>query len=148
MLGSYGTQGLGNDAVCVYVRSQKNTIFPKKKKGLSEISMGLFIQTFRRNISSIIPPQRLFLLDQTVNKLRSEDTITMKTDDPTLKPLSSFALLEMQWKLQRLAAMSGNANQLVSIFIGPMIQELNHRQKHALSTILNNTIGKTFTRLF
>ena len=36
----------------------------------------------------------------------SGDKISLKTDDPETLPLPHFALLEMQWTLQRVAAMS------------------------------------------
>jgi hypothetical protein len=40
---------------------------------------------------------------------RSGDKISLKTDDPKTLPLPHFALLEMQWILQRVAAMSAAA---------------------------------------
>lgn len=45
----------------------------------------------------------------TEKKICTGDTICLETDDPMLRPLPSFALLEMQWFLHRLAAMSGAA---------------------------------------
>ncbi|KAN0086693.1 hypothetical protein V8E54_000381 [Elaphomyces granulatus] len=39
--------------------------------------------------------------------IRSEDTFTLTTDDPVKKPLPSWKLLEMQWILQKILAMSG-----------------------------------------
>jgi len=45
----------------------------------------------------------------TEKKICTGDTICLETDNPVLRPLPSFALLEMQWVLHRLAAMSGAA---------------------------------------
>ncbi|KAJ9201897.1 hypothetical protein DTO164E3_3335 [Paecilomyces variotii] len=42
-------------------------------------------------------------------KLCSGDTFTLTTDDPQSKPLPSIELLQMQWTLQRLIAISGAA---------------------------------------
>ena len=39
----------------------------------------------------------------------SGDTFSLTTDDPVMHPLPDYGLLEMQWILQRLAAMSGAA---------------------------------------
>jgi len=41
--------------------------------------------------------------------IQSGDVFTLTTDDPNLKPLPCWELLEMQWFLQRLTAMSGAA---------------------------------------
>lgn len=41
--------------------------------------------------------------------IRSGDSITMTTPDPEKLPLPTWDLLEMQWYLQRVAAMSGVA---------------------------------------
>ena len=37
------------------------------------------------------------------------DEISLETDDPVTRPLPDFRLLEMQWFLHRVAAMSGAA---------------------------------------
>jgi hypothetical protein len=42
-------------------------------------------------------------------RIRSGDTFTFRTTDPKRLPLPSWPLLEMQWYLQRIAAMSGAA---------------------------------------
>lgn len=42
-------------------------------------------------------------------KIKSGDTITMTTPDPEKLPLPNWDLLEMHWYLQRIAAMSGAA---------------------------------------
>jgi hypothetical protein len=47
-----------------------------------------------------------FQTDQTIS---SGQLISLTTDDPEERPLPHFALLEMQWMLQRVAAMSGAA---------------------------------------
>lgn len=47
----------------------------------------------------------------TETKICSGDQITFTTDDPELRPLPSLALLEMQWVLQRVAAMCGGAEE-------------------------------------
>lgn len=43
-------------------------------------------------------------------KICSGDTIVFQTDDPEQRPLPSVALLEMQWTLHRVLAMSGAAD--------------------------------------
>jgi len=40
--------------------------------------------------------------------IRSGDMFTLTTDDPDKKPLPSFKLLELQWILQKITAMSGD----------------------------------------
>ncbi|KAJ9295611.1 hypothetical protein DTO217A2_9015 [Paecilomyces variotii] len=44
--------------------------------------------------------------------IRSGDIITLRTDNPQLRPLPSRDLLEMQWILHRLTALSGGAEAL------------------------------------
>jgi hypothetical protein len=39
----------------------------------------------------------------------SGDELILTTDNPKIRPLPSFALLDLQWKLQRVAALSGAA---------------------------------------
>jgi len=50
----------------------------------------------------------------TDQKLCSGDKITLHTDDPENKPLPSKELLEMQWVLHRLVALSGGAEVLTT----------------------------------
>lgn len=45
--------------------------------------------------------------DRSPRTIRSGDTFTLTTDDPGSRPLPSWELLEMQWILQRITAMSG-----------------------------------------
>jgi len=45
----------------------------------------------------------------TERQVCSGDAISLTTDDPVTRPLPHLALLEMQWTLQRMAAMSGAA---------------------------------------
>ncbi|EEP81424.1 predicted protein [Uncinocarpus reesii 1704] len=53
----------------------------------------------------------LCLFDCITDKVIVSGTVlTLHTDDPETKPLPSIALLEMQWFLHRLTAMSGAAN--------------------------------------
>ncbi|KNG49415.1 hypothetical protein TW65_03585 [Stemphylium lycopersici] len=47
--------------------------------------------------------------DQKFTQLRSGDTIRLSTDDPVKMPLPDPGLLELQWHLQRILAMSGAA---------------------------------------
>jgi hypothetical protein len=47
--------------------------------------------------------------DDTENKIRSGDEFYITTDDPVERPLPSYALIEMQWFLHRVAAISGGA---------------------------------------
>jgi hypothetical protein len=42
-------------------------------------------------------------------KFCSGDEFSLETDDPVLRLLSNFKLLEMQWFLHRVTAMSGAA---------------------------------------
>jgi hypothetical protein len=44
---------------------------------------------------------------ETMKLIVSEDVVTMTTDDPVTRPLPSWDLLEMQWVLGRLLAISG-----------------------------------------
>ncbi|TGO61428.1 hypothetical protein BCON_0027g00140 [Botryotinia convoluta] len=48
--------------------------------------------------------------DENVPLIRSGDYFTLQTDDPESKPLPSFALLELQWFLQRVIGMAGAAD--------------------------------------
>ena len=45
--------------------------------------------------------------DGQLQPIRSGDMFTLTTNDPDKKPLPSFKLLELQWILQRVVAMSG-----------------------------------------
>jgi hypothetical protein len=47
--------------------------------------------------------------DGSYRGIESGDTFTLTTDDPEIRPLPSWELLDMQWVLQRLTAMSGAA---------------------------------------
>jgi hypothetical protein len=47
--------------------------------------------------------------DRSLRRIESGDIYTITTDDPAKRPLPSWELLEMQWVLQRLTAMSGGA---------------------------------------
>jgi hypothetical protein len=47
--------------------------------------------------------------DRSHRVIESGDIYTFTTDDPAKLPLPSWELLEMQWVLQRLTAMSGGA---------------------------------------
>lgn len=42
--------------------------------------------------------------------IQSGDVFTLKTDDPTTRPLPSFELLDMQWHLNRIVSMTGAAD--------------------------------------
>jgi hypothetical protein len=46
---------------------------------------------------------------ETISQICSGDEISLETDDPVLRPLPDFRLLEMQWFLHRVTAMSGAA---------------------------------------
>jgi hypothetical protein len=46
---------------------------------------------------------------ETISQICSGDEISLETDDPVLRPLPNFMLLEMQWFLHRVTAMSGAA---------------------------------------
>jgi hypothetical protein len=45
--------------------------------------------------------------DKTGAEIRSGSEISLKTDDPVSRPLPDFRLLEMQWFLHRVTAISG-----------------------------------------
>jgi len=47
--------------------------------------------------------------DGSPRDIQSGDIFTFTTDDPVIRPLPSWELLDMQWILQRLTAMSGGA---------------------------------------
>jgi hypothetical protein len=47
--------------------------------------------------------------DGSLRRIKSGDIFTLTTDDPVVRPLPSWELLDMQWVLQRLTAMSGGA---------------------------------------
>ncbi|KAH8433733.1 HNH endonuclease signature motif containing protein [Aspergillus melleus] len=68
---------------------------------------------FPRSLSSIIvdgqPSATLFRID-TESKISSGDILTFKTDDPVDHPLPSMELLDMQWVLHRVLALSGAAD--------------------------------------
>jgi HNH endonuclease len=46
---------------------------------------------------------------ETITQICSGDEISLETDDPVSRPLPNFRLLEMQWFLHRVTAMSGAA---------------------------------------
>lgn len=52
----------------------------------------------------------------TDQKLCSGDIITLQTDDPKNKPLPSKDLLEMQWLLHRVTALSGGAEAIPTYY--------------------------------
>jgi hypothetical protein len=58
---------------------------------------------------------KLFSCD-TEGKINSGTILTLRTDDPEIKPLPSIALLEMQWILHRLTALSSVADIFLSEF--------------------------------
>lgn len=49
---------------------------------------------------------------QSETKICSGDRITLRTEDPATMPLPSIDLLEMQWVLHRLTALSGGAEPI------------------------------------
>ena len=51
-------------------------------------------------------------VDRSYRGIESGDIFTFTTDDPAIRPLPSWELLDMQWVLQRLTAMSGGAEAL------------------------------------
>ncbi|KAK2810066.1 hypothetical protein FQN50_003260 [Emmonsiellopsis sp. PD_5] len=55
---------------------------------------------------------------ETEEKIHSGTILTLHTDDPVTKPLPSIALLEMQWILHRLTALSGGADIFLPEFDG------------------------------
>ncbi|PSS21866.1 hypothetical protein M430DRAFT_17439 [Amorphotheca resinae ATCC 22711] len=48
--------------------------------------------------------------ERKLDAIETGDIFEIKTDDPQARPLPSFALLEMQWHLQRIAGMAGAAD--------------------------------------
>ena len=69
------------------------------------------------NLDILSPPPLLEILDgirlydnPTDRPISSGDSIFLTTDDPENYPLPHYGLLEMQWILQRVAAMSGAAD--------------------------------------
>ena len=53
---------------------------------------------------------------ETVTQIRSGDEISLETDDPVSRPLPNFRLLEMQWFLHRVTAMSGAAEPQEDVY--------------------------------
>jgi hypothetical protein len=47
--------------------------------------------------------------DESPRDIQSGDIFTLTTDDPDIRPLPSWELMEMQWMLQRTTSMSGAA---------------------------------------
>ncbi|TVY91923.1 hypothetical protein LAWI1_G004437 [Lachnellula willkommii] len=65
------------------------------------------------NIGAFESNGRSFLADfrkTPLQKVKSGDIFEVKTDDPEARPLPSFALLEMQWYLQRITGMAGTVD--------------------------------------
>jgi hypothetical protein len=67
------------------------------------------------NLEGSVDNVKLFdhLTDQ---KLCSGDIFTLRTDDPKIRPLPSKEILEMQWVLHRLTALSGGAEVTTSYY--------------------------------
>jgi hypothetical protein len=76
---------------------------PKSSKGLSQGA----VWERRQNGRELIPYE--VAIGHPPRYIQSGDTFTLATDDPIHKPLPSWELLEMQWCLQRITAMSGAA---------------------------------------
>jgi hypothetical protein len=68
---------------------------PVTSKGVNLIQEGYFLAGLQENGS--------------VQLIQQEQIFTLTTDDPKDRPLPSWELLEMQWFLQRITAMSGGA---------------------------------------
>src|SRR3984885_8638742 len=74
---------------------------------------------YSHNVDILTPPSPLEDLDggsdiklfhfPTDQRIRSGDMISLTTDDPVTRPLRHYGLLEMQWIMQRVTAMSGAA---------------------------------------
>ena len=74
---------------------------------------------YSHNVDILTPPSPLEDLDggsdiklfhfPTDQRIRSGDMISLTTDDPVTRPLPHYGLLEMQWIMQRVTAMSGAA---------------------------------------
>jgi HNH endonuclease len=74
---------------------------------------------YSHKVDVLTPPSSLEDLDggsdiklfhfPTDQRIRSGDMISLTTDDPVTRPLPHYGLLEMQWILQRVVAMSGAA---------------------------------------
>jgi hypothetical protein len=77
---------------------------PLSSKGLCQVK----IQDKTRNKPIVIPYSlTLTRVDKPSRDIQSGEIFTNTTDDPQSKPLPSWQLLEMQWFLQRITAMSG-----------------------------------------
>jgi hypothetical protein len=55
------------------------------------------------------PNLTMLFNNESRKEIRSGDEISLHTDDPVSRPLPDFSLLEMQWFLHRITAMSGAA---------------------------------------
>ncbi|KAF2804494.1 uncharacterized protein BDZ99DRAFT_341644, partial [Mytilinidion resinicola] len=70
------------------------------------------VQTVPSLAALDLGPNSVKLFDNQTNQLISSGSeISLTTDDPVLRPLPDMALLEMQWFLHRIAAMSGAVEQ-------------------------------------
>lgn len=66
---------------------------------------------FPSDLNGLLENVKLFNCE-TEEIIRSGTTITLRTDDPETKPLPSKEILDMQWVLNRLTALSGGAGAL------------------------------------
>jgi hypothetical protein len=81
---------------------------PTSSKGLSEVEK-LELLPIKREREGKTYHLASFPVGEPPRRIHSGDTFSLTTDDPENKPLPSWQILEMQWVLQRLAAMSGAA---------------------------------------
>lgn len=75
--------------------------------------------TIRPNLSGTLDsgPRQAKLFDcLSEKKILSGDELILTTDDPKDKPLPSIDLLQMQWTLNRIAAISGAADAPDEVF--------------------------------
>ena len=73
---------------------------PASSKGLNEVKRLEILPNGTRT-------EKPYYLSTHQGQIQSEDIFCLTTDDPEIRPLPSWHLLEMQWFLQRLTAMSG-----------------------------------------
>jgi hypothetical protein len=104
----------------------ERAIFALKPMEISDDKKRLDVQFFWLSLNPHVPeidvlqapslsapedgPYLTRLLNNETNTIiKSGDKISLKTDNPVLRPLPDFGLLEMQWFLHRVTAMSGAA---------------------------------------
>ena len=119
----YNLMGLSPDAHTYWMKAyfalQPIELSDDKKRLDVKFYWMLRRSEYSHKVDILTPPSSLEDLDggsdiklfhfPTDQRIRSGDMISLTTDDPVTRPLPHYGLLEMQWILQRVTAMSGAA---------------------------------------